>query len=254
MPKKHLISILPAVVFLLLVTSTASSASGLKGKFALGWAGGFAIPMGDFAKGEFPYEDGGAATSGLGFTTQLEYYISNNIAIGGNLSYPTFGTQTESFEYMWSSILSMQGVGLFKIDIDLKQKMVSFGAFGKYLFSPSSQNRPYLKLGAGMGKYSLSGDATVKLITMGGVLDKDFDASFGSRFYINLGTGLQHSVTNHIALVVDVSYFYMFTKDAEGKFKTNEGSRIIEHDIYLDFNSQYFSVYAGLSFFFGGQN
>jgi hypothetical protein len=253
MPKKHLIRVLPAVVFLFLVTSTASSASGLKGRFALGWAGGCAIPTGYFAEGEFPYyEEGGATTSELGFTTQLEYYITDNIAIGGNLSYPTFGTKTGRFEYQWQWILYSQYGDRFTIDTDLKQKIVSFGAFGKYLFSPSSQTSPYLKLGAGLGKYSLSGDATAKSTSIWGVVRKDFESSFDSRFYLNLGTGLQHSVTNHIGLVVEASYFYVFTNGAEGKFKTNEGSRIIEHDIDLDFNSQYFSIYAGLSFFIGG--
>ncbi|MCK4427066.1 MAG: hypothetical protein KAW16_01130, partial [candidate division Zixibacteria bacterium] len=80
---------------LLLASFSTVSASDLKGKFAVSGLGTLALPIGDFAKEE---EEGGAAKSGYGFGGNFEYFVTDNISIGGNFTYRRFGMKTGDAE------------------------------------------------------------------------------------------------------------------------------------------------------------
>ena len=85
--KKYMILFL---IGLLLPSFSTVSASGLKGKFALSGNGGLGLPMVDFAD-----EKKGAAKSGFGFGGNFEYFITDNVSIGGSLTYRKHDMKTE---------------------------------------------------------------------------------------------------------------------------------------------------------------
>jgi opacity protein-like surface antigen len=230
------------VTILALVVSAPCFASGLKGKFALSGMGGIESPIGDLAD-----EDKGGAKMGWGFIVQLEYYTSDHFAIGGNFSYPTFGTKTEELEATIEYLINDEYGGKSHVDVDLKEKIVSFGIFGKYLLAPGSQTCPYIKVGAGMGKYSLSGDIAVDVISM------DVDGSFGWKPYFSIGPGWLCNVSDNVALIVEAAYVRVLTDGADGELEITAGTYRTTEYVELDFNAQYFSFYAGFCFFFGGR-
>lgn len=239
---KKLFIFFALALVLILAISPSSSASGLKGKFAVGGMGSLGLPIGDFAD-----EDKGAAKSGYGFLGLIEYYCSDNFAIGGSFSYPVFGTKTEDFEDMMEYLLYAEYGQWFNVDADLKQKIFSFAVFGKYLFLPYSQACPYLKFGVGVGKYSLTGDINVDAVSM------DVDASFDSKSYVNLGPGIQYKVSENAALIFEATYTHVFTDEAEGELEIKAGTYTAEEEVELNFSAQYLGIYAGLCFFFGGK-
>ena len=230
------------LVSIFFVLSSNGFAIELKGKFALSGIGNLGLPVGDFAD-----EDKGAAKSGFGFGANLEYFVSDNFALGGSFSYPRFGTKTEDFEEAIRYLLYQEYGEWFNVDADLKQKIVSFGVFGKYLFSPYAQTRPYLKFGMGFGKYSLSGDIEVDGANV------DVDGSVDSKLYVNLGSGIQHHLSENAALILEATYTHVFTDESEGELELQAGPFEATEDVEMDFNAQYFGIYAGVCFFFGGK-
>lgn len=225
-----------------LISFSTGSAVELKGKFALSGLGNLGLPIGDFAD-----EDKGSAKTGLGFGVNLEYFASHHFALGGSFAYPTFGTKTEDLEETIRYLLYLEYGEWFKVDADLKQKILGFGIYGKYLFSPYSQTRPYLKFGLGFGKYSFSGDVNVDGANV------DVTGSVDSKLFINLGSGIQYHMSENAALVLEATYTHVFTDEAEGELELQAGLYETTEDIEMDFNAQYFGIYAGLSFFFGGK-
>jgi opacity protein-like surface antigen len=234
-----------AMLFLigLLLTSFSSvSAQGLKGKFAFRGIGGLALPVGDLAD-----ENHGAAKTGFSFGGEFEYYVSDFFALGGNFHYPIFGVKTDDLEEAVEYELYLETGEWYNVDIDGKEKVPSFGVFGKYLFAPYAQVSPYAKFGTGLGKFKIPLD-----LDIAGVGSVDFDASFDSKFYISVGSGIQYRISPNAAFTLEANYTHVFTDDAEGEIEIEAGPFRGEETTELDYNISYIGIYSGLTIFFGG--
>ena len=157
-----------AILFLmglLLPSFSTSSASGLKGKIALSGTGGLGLPLGDFAD-----EDKGAAKSGFGLGGNFEYFLTDNVSIGGNFTYRKHDVKTEGLGEGLKEIEQSYPGAMVAVDIDGDHKITSFGVFGKYLFTASPQVSPYLKFGLGMGKLISQVPSSMKVKQLPGTL------------------------------------------------------------------------------------
>ena len=249
---------------LLLSSFSTVSALELKGKFAVSGLGTLALPIGDFAKEE---EEGGAAKSGYGFGGNFEYFITDNISIGGSFTYRRFGVKTgdaeegfgELLEWMFES--DLPGVRATS-DIDAKYEITSFGVFGKYLFTPSPQVSPYLKFGLGSGKLKTSVDKFSghllyqdKRIPYEGSVDLD-DIS---KAYVDIGGGILYQLSENIVLTGEVLFSRLMTDGADQKFDMEMEGRGAGiqvwgtaewEDKFCD--ADYMSAFVGLTVLFGG--
>ncbi|UCB52221.1 MAG: outer membrane beta-barrel protein [Candidatus Zixiibacteriota bacterium] len=239
---KKLLASAALCLILTLFASTLASGDGLKGRFAFTGMGHLGLPLGDFAG-----EKKGMARTGYGFGLNLEYFLSDNLALGGSFSYLAFGSKTDHFEEDIQLILYQKLQRWYEVDADVKQELSNFGVFGKYLISPYSRTCPYAKFGMGLGKYSLTGDARVD------GLNAEANASFDSEFYVNIGPGIHYRASDDVAFVFEVTYVQVFTDEAKSEAVITAGTYTLEEDFRLNSDAQYFGVYAGASFFFGGR-
>jgi opacity protein-like surface antigen len=276
------------LIFIGLFLSSFSSvfASGLKGKFAINSQGGFGFPMGDFAdKGSFStsfsdsmmgssMKEKGSAKSGFGFGFNLEYFVTDNVAIGGNFTYQKFGMETGHMEREFISEdeeLFMNG----KTNFDGEHKITCFGVYGKYLFSASPRVSPYLRFGLGMGKM------TSKLDLSGSYeydyYNEHYEYSFNgtgeresdTKLYFELGGGILFHLSEKVGITGELLYTHLATDGSDGDIDVSlkgkiayeyEGVPYTETFTYyrkwkddFDFNADWIKVYVGLSFFFGGK-
>jgi len=234
-------------IFFLLFACSSVDAQNLKGTFAISGRTGAGIPLGDFAD-----ENKGAAKANLGFGGCAEYFVTDNLSIGGIINYQTFGVATEDIENDAEAIIFAETGELFEVDVDAKEKITSFGAFLRYLIPTRTRTYPFLKFGIGAGKFGLSGDADYHHIASGMTFNADMDGSFDSKLYIDLGAGFLSMLSSNIAFTGEVLYTNVMTDNADGEMKVSMYGESFEEDTELDFNSSYFSIYGGLTFFLGG--
>lgn len=220
------------VIFILVVFFSNAFALDLKGKFALTGNGGLGIPTGDFAD-----KEKGAAKTGFGFGGVFEYFVTNNVALGGVFHYRSFGTETSDLEEFYSFLYGVP------VDIDFTQKITEFGAFVEYLFSGGAKASPYLKFGGGFGKYKGDGEVKAEGVSV------DFKTDLDSKLYISGGGGIIYMVSQNIALRGEALFTHLTTDGAKGKVTVSGVSEEVE----MDSNIQHFSFFAGLTFFFGGE-
>jgi opacity protein-like surface antigen len=223
--KKLIVSVALASILTLFVSTLASGA-----------------PLGDFAD-----EKRGMARSGYGFGLYLEYFLSDHFALGGSFSYLAFGSKTTHFEEEVELIIYRELHRRYEVDADVKQELPTFGVFATYLFLPYSRACPYARFGLGLGKYSLTGDAQVD------GWDAEASASFDSKFYFAFGPGILYRMSEDVALVFEVIYAQVFTDGTESQAVITAGTYTLEEDWGLDFDTQYFGLYAGVCLFFGGK-
>lgn len=98
-----------SVVLMVFFLALNVQAVDLKGKFALSGAGGLAMPMGDFNDG---------FKMGFGGGTEFEYFFLPQLSAGANFTYNMFAPDDEFAEFF----------------NDEKFKIMTYGAFGKYIF------------------------------------------------------------------------------------------------------------------------
>jgi hypothetical protein len=149
------------LVGIILVAFSTASALDLKGKFAVSGNGGLAIPIGDLADSEK-----GAAKMGFNFYGTAEYFVTPNIGVGGFLGYYSFGTDNDAMKEVMN-----RDLGIMPDELDITQKGLTFGAFGKYLFDVHEKAAPYVKVGAGMGKPKFSGTAAISAFGFDGDIE-----------------------------------------------------------------------------------
>ena len=125
------------LVGIILVAFSTASALDLKGKFAVSGNGGLAIPIGDLAD-----KEKGAAKMGFGLYGTAEYFVTQNIGIGGFFGYWSFGTDNAAMKEVMN-----RDIGIMPDELDIKQTSMTFGAFGKYLFDVHEKAVPYVKVG-----------------------------------------------------------------------------------------------------------
>lgn len=253
------------LIGLLLPSFSTVSASGLKGKFALSGNGGLGLPMGDFAD-----EKKGAAESGFGFGGNFEYFITNNVSVGGNFTYRKHGMKTEEMEQELESELEWEFQQLLPgatatADINKgEHKITSFSAFGKYLFTASPQISPYLKFGLGMGKLKscikdISGVISYETeqITYDASTEMDLDLAA----YVDIGGGILYQLSESVALTGEVLYTHLMTDGAEGDMEMEVtlsymgqtmGEKVKGKGKY-GVDTDYISAFVGLTVLFGGK-
>jgi opacity protein-like surface antigen len=202
---KKLIVLLLVFLAVLLVCNV--SAADLKGKFGITGKGGVVIPFGDFSA-----SDKLAAKTGYGFGITGEYYINNAISIGAGFLY------------------DVHGVKDVPPDMDLKWKILNYGAFFKYHFPTASKVLPYVKFD--LGFYQLKGS-----VSSGGT---EASATFSTKIGIAGGGGIGYQVSPNIILGGELMLHNAFTSSA-----TWEGMK-------LDSDLQYVSIFAGVTFLVGG--
>jgi opacity protein-like surface antigen len=249
-----------AILFLmglLLASFSTASASGLKGKIALSGNGGLGLPLGDFAD-----EDKGAAKSGFGLGGNFEYFLTDNVSIGGNFTYRKHDVKTEGLGEGLKEIEQSYPGAMVAVDIDGDHKITSFGAFGKYLFTASPQVSPYLKFGLGMGKLKsvldLSGSVFYEGEAIAWDASTDIDVDF--RAYVDMGGGILYQLSESIALTGEVLYTHLMTDGANGEMDmeitvSGMGQHIEEKEKgkgEYGVDTDYISAFVGLTILLGG--
>ena len=219
---------------LVLISFSSVSALDLKGKFAVSGNGGLVIPIGDFAD-----KEKGAAKTGFGFYPAVEYYVTNNIAVGGFLAYFSVGTDNEA---MKDIMLKQNQIPADEVDIT--QKGLGFGAFGKYLFDLHDKVAPYAKVGAGMFKPKFSG--TVKISEMG--FDGDIEGDYDYKALVMGGGGVLYLLSPNVALNFEAMLLHGMTKDGKGEVTVGD---MEPQDDKIIFDMQGIELFAGVYIFFG---
>jgi len=150
---------------------------------------------------------------------------------------------------------------------DGNHKVTSFGVFGKYLFTTSSQIVPYLKFGLGIAKLKPSLDISGSVLYSDpyyGDVEMDYDISaereVDSKMYVDIGGGILYELSPNIALTGEVLYTHLMTDGAGGHVDMRYtvsymGENEREKEKFkdkLNYNVDYISVLVGLTFFFGG--
>jgi hypothetical protein len=229
--KKYVILFLIGLAF---ASFSSVSAVDLKGKFAVSGNGGLLIPIGDFAN-----KEKGAATTGFGLYPAAEYFVTNNIAVGGFLGYFSVGTDEEA---MKDIMLKQNQIPADEVDIT--QKGLSFGAFVKYVFDVHEKVAPYAKLGAGMFKPKFSG--TVKISAMG--FDGDIKGDYDYKALIFGGGGVLYRVSPNVGLNFEAMLLHGMTKNGKGEVTVGD---MEPQDDKITFNMQGIELFAGVYIFFG---
>lgn len=207
---KKILGLFTLVMVLALVTS--ASAVDLKGKFGLTGQGGMAIPFGDFGD-----ENKLAAKIGFGFGGAAEYFVTDNISIGGTFRYTTHDIDIGDVD-----------------DVDADWKITNFGAFFKYTFPTESKIHPYVRLDAGFYKPKMS-------VSAGGL---EASVSFSNKLGIGGGGGVMFEASDNVLLGGEVLFHNAMTSDAKATIGGAEGK--------LDSDIQYISILFAITFLVGG--
>lgn len=222
------------LVGMILVAFSTVSALDLKGKFAVSGNGGLAIPIGDLADCEK-----GAAKMGFDLYGTAEYFVTQNIGVGGFFGYWAFGTDNDAMKEVMN-----RDLGLMPDELDITQKGITFGAFGKYLFDVHEKAAPYVKVGAGMAKPKFSGTAAISAYGF----DGDIEGEYDSKLLIFGGGGVLYQVSPNVGLNLEALFFHAATKDAEGKLTLGDMPSM---DDKITFDMQAITVSAAVFIFFG---
>jgi hypothetical protein len=228
--RKHVVFFLISLFF---IFSSTCLAVDLKGKFAVGGNGGLIIPVGDFAD-----KEKGAAKSGFQFYGTAEYYATDNLSFGGFIGYYSLGTDNEAMK----SVLMEQNQ-IPADELDVTQKGMGFGAFGKYTFQVHEKAAPYVKLGGGMGKPKFSG--TIKISALS--LDGDFEGDYDMQPLVFGGGGLLYQIAPNVGLGVEALFLQVFSDGGEGEITL--GGQTQDDEIFFDMQALQLS--ACVFYFFG---
>lgn len=135
--------------------------------------------------------------SSFNFSPRLGYFVSENIAIGAELS---FGSETDD-----------DGAGT-----EVKTNSFNGGVFGRYYFTPSAKFSPFANLGLGFGSNKVTTD-----IASGGI-NTSFEAK-EKTFNVGLGIGFNYFLSPKWALETSWAGLNFDSNDngGDGDEKTN---------------------------------
>lgn len=221
------------VVTLLVAISLISTAGAVepKGKFALSAKGGIAKFTGDI---------GDSYKMGFGGGAGVEYFVIDNVSVGGSFQFNTFKVKEEGFDEeidllkeaialleqqiaeetdpLVKAYLEAQLASLKQDLSDLEEesggsvKLMPLSVQGKYYVPMKGKFAPYFM--GGLGAYIFSnGDSETKL-------------------GINLGGGGKYSINEKVGILAEGAFHIVFTEDESTK---------------------YFDVKAGVIFYLGGK-
>jgi opacity protein-like surface antigen len=245
--------------------------AGMKGKFGIGGRGGFSLPMGSFGEtGSFStsfsdsilgtdLKETGTAKTGYGFGANIEYFITDNIAIGGYFDYQQFDLDVASMDNEASAIEDITGL---PVEISGDHSIQSYGVFGKYVFTASPRVAPYLKLGLGMGKVKSKLDLSMAGESGGDTYNISISGNreSGMSFALDVGGGLMFNVSGNIWITGEVLYTYLGIKGSDGDIDwlgtgsvNGVSGTLFSESVKdeFDYNATRFNAYLGLAFYFG---
>jgi opacity protein-like surface antigen len=258
----------------LMLYSSAVLGAGMKGKIGLSGRGGISFPIGDFAEeGSFAttisdslFEIGmrerGSANMGWGFGFAVEYFVTDNIAVGGYFDYQGFGMDLDAMKEEFESTIPDTLADL-AVGVEGDHRIRSIGVFGKYVFEASPKLSPFLKLGLGMGRLSSTGEVSLGIASGSEELRVILDAEreSGMQFCFDMGGGLMYQLSGSVWITGEFLYRHLGTKGSEGDvdlIATAELGDLREQlfheqwDDEFDFNADRLDIYLGISYFFGG--
>ncbi len=236
------------LIFSFLFLCPSLYAQVMKGKFAISGNVGVSLPMGDFAD-----EEKGGAETGVGFGANMEYFISDNVSMGANFAHRNFGMKTDEAEREFKEEILMSLPGAEAgLDVNGDYKIPSFGVFGKYSFLTGSKISPFLKLGVGLGTFKGSIDldgyveyGVARLNIMG---SQDVSES---KTYLDIGGGFMYMISDNIAFTGEALFTHLLTDGIEGDMEITMNGYHEEGEVEVDFNSDYITLFATLTFFIG---
>ncbi len=259
---------------LLLFPFSSALGAGMKGKFGISGRGGLSFPLGGFAEdGNFAtsfsdslFQTGmrekGSANMGYGLGFDVEYYVTDNIAIGGYFDYQGFGMDLDAMQADVDAAIPDEVEGL-TIDMEGDHHITTFGVFGKYAFDASPKLSPFLKLGLGMGTLSSAIDMTFEYTggdpPLSMFLDGERDS--GMRLSFDVGGGIMYQLSGSFWITGELRYRHLATDGADGDVdvivtaESGTMKRQLLHqewDDEYDYSADRLDAYLGLSFFFGG--
>jgi opacity protein-like surface antigen len=260
-----------AFVCVLLFSFSSVLGTGMKGKFGISGRGGFSLPLGSFGEnGSFStsfsdsilgtdLKETGTAKTGFGFGASLEYFVTDNIAIGGYFDYQKFDLDVTSMHNEASDIEDLTGL---PVEITGDHRIQSFGVFGKYVFTASPRVAPYLKLGLGMGKVKSKLDLSITGETGGDIYKISItgDRESGMKLSLDMGGGVMFNVSGNVWITGEVIYTYLGVKGSEGDIDwlgtgtiNGESETFFSEKVKdeFDYNATRLSAYLGLAFYFG---
>lgn len=118
-----------SIVIMGIIALIATSQVKAQGDMKIGASLGIMLPMGDF---------GDAAKMGIGGMAEYKYMVAENVAIGANLGYYSFGMKDYD---------------------DGSYSIMPIVATGEYLFKPGEKLNPYV--GANLGIYNFKTSVTL---------------------------------------------------------------------------------------------
>jgi opacity protein-like surface antigen len=228
---KKLIVLLSVTIFVLGLFSTASAIEP-KGKFALSAKGGiakFTGDMGDFYK------------MGFGGGVGVEYFVIDNLSVGGSFQYNTFKfKQTDEekalIEEAKAMIAELEQEIADETDPVLKAYLEALLAEAKASIDElESETEGSLKVMPIClhGKYYIPMEGKFAPYVMGGVgVYMLSNSTSESKLGINFGAGGKYSINEKVGILAEGAFHIIFTEDESAK---------------------YFDVKAGVIIYLGGR-
>jgi hypothetical protein len=245
--------VLACVGALTIALSATALAQGNKGKIAIIPQGGLTLPIGDFADTDTVFTKSGYATAAFAAGATVEYFVTDNIAVGGSFQYNRFGfdeeVPLEVFPAVFADLLQ-PGMTLDISALDANWTVVDFGAFVKYYFMPEKVTQPFGRVGFIMGKPKMKGDITGELTTpLGTTTITEGEGEIDMTLGLELGGGVVHEVKENISLFGEVSFTNQFT---DGKDLDITMPELSSDPVTVEGegNNQWFTFKAGVAFFF----
>jgi len=224
-----------AVVILALIPSAAAGDE-TAGRFALTPRAGVVIPTGDFASSEIPGNtldvDVGYAKTGFAVGAALEYYFNEHFAAGIRLTYHRIGVDANVLESFYAGQ-----------EIEGHYTMWEYAICGQYAYPLTARLHPYAGIGLLLGLPSGTGDVSYGMFEAN--VHMDIDATWGLEFAL----GVRDRASDNIAYFIEAGYTTLFSDGNTISARTGS----VSVDEQMVFNTTWFSIKVGVSFFLGGK-
>lgn len=186
-----------------------------------------------------PARSGGAETSFLAGLA-LEYFATDNVAIGGTFSYNRFGFDDAGMIEGLAELVP--AADLEKLDADWT--IPEFGVYVKYYFMPGKPTRAFVRAGAIFASQKLSGDVSGDFPIVGPVSgegEATVDGGIGAQGAV----AVVHRLNDRLGLFGEAAFTNVFNdgKNIDVKLPDPIPGMTLEGDG----NTQYFAFKAGIT-------
>jgi opacity protein-like surface antigen len=207
----------------------------LAGRIGLSAQAGMLYPIGDFNSKSMPEDPedipAGFANRGAGLGASMDYFLTEQLAVGVNFMYNRFGLDLRLVEKFAPGQIHK---GHFRA--------VAFGFSARYSLLPERPVRPYAKAGILFAK--TEGEGTVFWSGEDRDMTIDIDLVMGTEAAV----GAMYEVALSRFLFGEIGYSYLLSDGTDIRF---DAPGVPMESDELGFNAQWLSARAGLMFFFG---